>query len=242
MRSLRGLLLSALALVAALSAHADVGADVRGVLHEPREGQVLRGGTSATVSWSAPQLPSFVEEWEAFLSVDGGRYYAYRITPHLDIDRRQFTFEVPNVETADARILIRAGNERREIEVETSQTFVIERDSARALAVEPLEVAEHERGEPARIGDLGVIEWIDGHRDGSHLETRSALQRPRKLLAGRILVSHSQPVEEPGVRSGSTPKQAASRLPLASALHGALRPPQHRSGREVLLTCRRLNL
>ncbi len=75
---------------------------------------MLRGGTRATVWWSAESLPPFVEEWEAFLSVDGGKFYAYRITPHLEADLRQFTFEVPNVETDQARILIRAGDERRE--------------------------------------------------------------------------------------------------------------------------------
>ena len=231
-------LLSALALVAALSARADV----RGVLHEPREGQVLRGGMVATVSWSSPQLPRFVEEWEAFLSVDGGRYYGYRITPHLDIDLRQFTFEVPNIETADARILIRAGNEHREIEVETSQAFVIERDFARALAAVPLEVVEDERGEPARIGDRGVIEWIEGRRDGSHLETRSALRSLQRLCASATLVALAESVEEPGVESVSAPKQEASRLPLASALHDAVRAAQHRTGREVLLTGHRLNI
>ena len=104
-RSLGG----AVALIAALS----VSAELRVVLHAPREGEVLRGGTRATVSWSAASLPRFVEEWEAFLSVDGGKYYAYRITPHLEADQREFTFEVPNVETEDARILIRAGDERR---------------------------------------------------------------------------------------------------------------------------------
>src|SRR6185436_14051897 len=101
----------AVALTVALSARADV----RAVLDAPRAGEVLRGGATATLAWSAASsLPPFVEEWEAFLSVDGGRYYGYRITPHLEIDRRRFTFEVPNVETESARILLRAGDERRE--------------------------------------------------------------------------------------------------------------------------------
>lgn len=114
-------LLGALALLAALSARAEV----RAVLHAPLQGEVLRGGGRATISWSAAPLPAFAEEWEAFLSTDGGRYYAYRITPHLDLDRREFTFDVPNVASEDVRILIRTGDERREIELRTPYRFVI---------------------------------------------------------------------------------------------------------------------
>jgi len=232
---LRGLLSGAFALVAALAARADV----RGVLHEPRAGEVLRGGTTATVSWSAPQLPKYVEEWEAFLSVDGGRYYAYRITPHLDIERRAFTFDVPNVETGDARILIRAGDEHREIEVETSQAFAIRRDSARALAAPQLEVVDDERGEAAREGERGVVEWIDGRRDGSDLETRSALQRTDTLDAAEIIVETSKPVEETGLQSIATPRRETSRVALAREREKERGAPRHR---DLLLACSRLNI
>ena len=75
----------------------------------PRAGVPMHGGTFATLEWTAGALPPHAEEWEAFLSVDGGRYYAFRITPHLDIDRRRFDFLVPNVGTGNARILIRTG-------------------------------------------------------------------------------------------------------------------------------------
>ncbi|HEY6842566.1 MAG TPA: hypothetical protein VI391_00225, partial [Thermoanaerobaculia bacterium] len=58
----------------------------------PTTGTTLRGGHFATLTWSAPQLPRGAEEWEAFLSLNGGRYYAVRLTPHLDI--RVHTFQV----------------------------------------------------------------------------------------------------------------------------------------------------
>ena len=237
MRSPRPLL-GALALVAALSARADVHA----VLHAPRDGEVLSGGARATVSWSAPQLPAFVEEWEAFLSVDGGRYYAYRITPHLTSGQRQFTFEVPNVETDQARILIRAGDEHRELELELPQTFVIRRDQARALTEVPLQVVDGERGEAARPGERGVIEWIDGNRDGSHLTPRSALQRRVSLRNARAVDAGSQSAEEPGIRSTPAPREGSSRLTASPAPIAARSAARHFCGRDVLLAHRRLNI
>lgn len=235
-------ILGALALCAALCATSSARADVRAVLHAPAEGAVLRGGSRATVAWTAPKLPAFVEEWEAFLSVDGGGYYGYRITPHLDADRREFTFEVPNVQAASARILIRAGNEHREIELDTSLTFVIEQDPALALAAPPVEIIEDKRGEAAREGDRGVIEWIDGDRDGRHLVQRSAFGHESLLRATEILEPTSLCGEEEAGGSLATPRATAAR-PVRTSRHTTPRSaPRHRSGRDVLLAYRRLNI
>ena len=191
----------ALALVAALSAQAEV-----------RVGAVLRGGTRATVAWSADRLPAFVEEWEAFLSVDGGAYYGYRVTPHLDADRREFTFEVPNVDATNARILIRAGNEHREIELETSASFVIQRDPARALAEPPVQIIEEKRGEAARAGDRGVIEWIDGDREGRQLVERSAFGHESLVAASVIIDTKSLCGEREAGASIEAPRGNSARL------------------------------
>src|SRR6476661_1831838 len=56
----------------------------------PANGATLRGGSFAELRWTSARLPSDAEEWEAFLSVDGGKYYAFRVTPHLDIKLRSF--------------------------------------------------------------------------------------------------------------------------------------------------------
>lgn len=228
----------ALALMAALSGSAEV----RAVLHAPMDGAVLRGGTRATVSWSSASLPRFVEEWEAFLSVDGGKYYAYRITPHLEIGQQQFSFEVPNVETDQARILIRAGDERREIELESPQTFVIRQDAAKALATAPTEIVDEKRGEAARAGDRGVVEWIDGDRDGSHLTPHSARRHPLKIHETPADEAHIESGEEPGVRSLIAPRIAASPAIFAVELSPTRIASRHRTGRDVLLAYRRLNI
>src|SRR5437588_219315 len=117
----------------------------------PGAGEVVRGGESLTLEWSATALPSRAEEWEAFLSIDGGRYYAFRVTPHLDLKLRRVAFEVPNVATSQARILIRAGDEREEHVYELPWTFSI----ARTVRAEAPMAPALSRGESAREGDPG---------------------------------------------------------------------------------------
>src|SRR5205085_5893160 len=112
-------------------------------------------------------LPDNAEEWEAFLSLDGGHYYAFRITPHLDVERRQFTWIVPNVDTTNARILVRAGDERHETLFELPATFAIVRDARAELPRRAVVPAVN--GEAARDGEPGVVVWTDGDRRGGGL-------------------------------------------------------------------------
>src|SRR6185295_17959716 len=62
-------------------------------LVSPRSDVRLVAGEWAQVEW-APRAGfgelRKVEEWEAFLSIDGGAHYAIRLTPHLDRDLRRF--------------------------------------------------------------------------------------------------------------------------------------------------------
>ncbi|NJL27913.1 MAG: hypothetical protein HC897_08450 [Thermoanaerobaculia bacterium] len=98
-------------------------------LVRPRAGEALVAGTEAVVEWRpvGAALDPAIEEWEAFLSFDGGGYYAVRLTPHLDVARRRFTFRVPNTATEHARILLRFGDEVVETEVDIPQRFSIRR-------------------------------------------------------------------------------------------------------------------
>ena len=55
---------------------------------QPRPEQALVAGRTATLAWSAgPRLASSrrIEEWEAFLSVDGGAHYVVRAPPTSSI-------------------------------------------------------------------------------------------------------------------------------------------------------------
>jgi len=233
-------LICGVALLAALPLRAET----RALLHEPREGAELRGGTTATLAWewSSAKVPRFAEEWEAFLSVDGGKYYAYRITPHLEIAQRRFTFEVPNVETANARILLRTGDERREVEIELPVTFTIHRDRFQELDAGATEVRDASRGEAARPGDKGVIQWIDGDRSGKHLVARSALQHDNEIRDAAHIEEKFEIAEAAGWLPVLSQPAATSRIPIVASTSTLHSEPRCRDGRDVLLVCRRLNI
>ena len=205
----------------------------------PADGTVLRGGSYAEVRWTAAQLPPAAEEWEAFLSVDGGKYYAFRITPHLDADLRHFTFLVPNVETKRARILIRTGNEVQELHFENRGTFSIERDPYAEEQV--AHVLASGRGEAARDGDPDVGAWSSGARNGAAVRQHSALPASQPHLAARI---GSAIDPSPVLPTG------AARLAVRVAVRTlpSVRVPQARAieslpkAIDLLLVCRRRNV
>jgi hypothetical protein len=157
-----GPLLLPLALLAAGAGPAYASAGPR--LLAPLPGSELPAGSLAVVEWEDP--PQEAEEWEAFLSLDGGRSYPIRITPHLDAGIRRFSFQLPPFPTRDARVLLRFGDERREVEFETAQGFAI---TPRRTSL-PLDLGiALSRGERPRPRDPGVVVWTEGARDGSGL-------------------------------------------------------------------------
>src|SRR4051795_4705942 len=93
MRRLRNHLLAA-ALGTALAVspaalRAEEGRSVPVRLVSPQAGATLTAGSTVELEWAPlAQLTQLkdAEEWEAFLSLDGGRTYPIRITPHLDLD------------------------------------------------------------------------------------------------------------------------------------------------------------
>ena len=152
-------------------------------LLEPADGAVLEGGREATIAWRAVRDLSAdgIEEWEAFLSFDGGHHWPVRITPHLDVDQSSFRFVVPQVASDRVRIMLRFGDERREV------GFVVPH-ALRSVApdtpspVVPLPVLAFEHGEPARGGDPGVTSWVEGDRRGRGLTVRSSAWTPPILM------------------------------------------------------------
>jgi hypothetical protein len=146
----------------------------------PAAGSTLRGGSVARLAWSVEALPADVDEWEAFLSIDGGAHYAFRITPHLDIALRSVTWLVPNVDARDARLLIRTGDEQKERTFVLPLSFAIARDSNARIALRP--VAPNKIGESAREGDDPVAAWTVGDRRGTrvaqvmHVDSPGAMQ------------------------------------------------------------------
>ena len=152
----------------------------------PVAGHELTAGSLAVIEWEGQPPLAEAEEWEAFLSLDGGRTHPLRITPHLDLAIRRFTFRVPAFPTRDARFLLRFGDERREVEVEPPHRFAIVPGLS---GVSPTSWISLSRGERARPGDDGVVFWVEGARDGSGLREVMAEEADlafRSVETGRL--------------------------------------------------------
>lgn len=147
----------------------------------PQAGTTLLAGSTAELEWTPLAAFSPSEEWEAFLSLDGGATYPVRITPHLDQDLRRVRFQVPAIPTARGRILLRFGDERRETAVELPERFAI----AAAPAFLPalgggftLARRAAAPGETALPGHAGVVAWTEGSRRGGELRQVVAAEPP----------------------------------------------------------------
>ncbi|MEO8034094.1 MAG: hypothetical protein ABI837_06640 [Acidobacteriota bacterium] len=156
----------------------------------PQNGERLDGGSEVALAWSAANLPSRAEEWEAFLSVDDGAHYPIRVTPHLDTRIAGFRWRVPNVAASRARLLLRFGDESDEQSVVLPQTFTIVAhytpfDFA-SLRAAPTEA----KGEAALDDREPSTEWVSGDRDGEHLVTHRH-RGPAASSLPLVCVDHS---------------------------------------------------
>jgi len=204
----------------------------------PAAGTELRAGSLAAVEWEDLTLPAGVEEWEAFLSIDGGRTWPLRVTPHLDRSIRRFAFRVPDLPTKDARLQLRFGDERREIEIETPQRFTIE---PRHRSVwEPQIGRSLARGEQPPAGEEGVAFWVEGSRSGAGLrevmasDSGASLEdvRPTGLL---VLPLAAPPSERVLLQPPALSAVSASQ-PVAAALAEPLEPQTARVPVRVLIS------
>lgn len=132
----------------------------------PVPGSTLVAGSMVAFEWEpGPDLAAFphAEEWEVFLSVDGGRTYLSRLTPHLEIDMRRLTVRVPELPSDDVRLLLRMGDERDEREQSLPGRYRIVADNHLPSTWRWRQLG---RAEAARPGAPGVMEWVEGGRDG----------------------------------------------------------------------------
>jgi hypothetical protein len=153
-------------------------------LMTPQNGATLAAGSTAELEWAPGAGFPRVEEWEAFLSLDGGATYPMRITPHLDQDLRRVRFQVPPIPTPEARILLRFGDERHERAVELPGRFAIAASPALESAF-TFSRRAFSAGEPALPGHAGVVAWVEGSRRGAGLRQVAAEAPPslRERLA-----------------------------------------------------------
>lgn len=221
-------------------------------LVSPRAGATLVAGSTAELEWAPlgvfADLPE-VEEWEGFLSLDGGATYPVRITPHLDQDLRRVRWQVPDLPTPNASILLRFGNEQRETAVELPSRFSIAAppipsDPGTLLLVRQVAAP----GEAALPGQAGVVAWVEGSRRGGSLRQVVAVESTGGMRTGFEQVWRHREVSETAANplpSGSVGRAPAkgwdSELPAgrrASLARAGTAPPL---SSDILLLIQRQN-
>ena len=124
---------------------------------------VLRPGESRTIRIAA--APARATEWEAFLSVDGGRSFPVRITPHLPIAERSFSWTVPSLPTAAARIRFRFGVGGVEQEVVAPDRLAI----AFSPAAASVSGSRTALGTSPATGEEDTLAWVERRGDRTFL-------------------------------------------------------------------------
>lgn len=227
-RRTSALLAAALALAAAGAARAATPLE----LVAPRAGGTLVGGSSVLLEWRATDDGVEFEEWEAFLSLDDGRSYPFRLTPHLDARHRRVVVDVPPYPTERARFLLRYGDEREERSVEVPGLWRIVASPGRAV-VEARRLARTP-GEAARPGDRGVAFWVAGDRDGGDRRSFEARapglagsSHPELAAAGHALAC-CEPERDPvpALARHSGDDGASARSSTAPPIQVATRSPR----------------
>ena len=140
-------------------------------LVSPAPGESLTAGSTVVLAWEpGPGLAALphAQEWEVFLSLDGGRTFLTRLTPHLELGMRRVTVRLPELPSADARLLFRVGDEADEREQVLPGRWRLVADEAHHAA--RWRMPRLGRGEPARPGAPGVLVWVEGSRDGEGWE------------------------------------------------------------------------
>lgn len=166
------------ALVAALGGTAALAAPAREHLPAPADavrwlapldGAMLPAGGTTELAFElgagwegAPAL----REWEVFLSVDGGRTWSVRLTPHLDLATTRIAVRLPDLVTGDARLLLRIGDERIEYEQLVPVALEIRASGGPRLDRAAPARPSFERGEAGRPGRRGVALWATAERTG----------------------------------------------------------------------------
>lgn len=208
---MRRILPAAWLLLAILSVPAAASAGPRARLLSPAGGTELTAGSLATIEWEGLDLPPRAHEWEAFLSIDGGRTWPLRITPHLDLSIRRFRFRVPGFPTRDARLLLRFGDEEREVEMEAPQRFAIA-GHLRPWTRPPGRVLS--RGERARKNGQGTVVWVEGSREGGDLREVVSWSPDFSLRRVEPLGTLWLPLLAPGPEQDDLPAPAVAADPL----------------------------
>lgn len=113
------------------------------------------GAGRIDISWQS--CPPGAREWEAFLSLDGGRTYSVRITPHLSTNLHAFSWPMPWLESSDPRIRLRFGDGAREREFDVEGRWTIAPNTGSPL----LATSARDFAASPATGENDTAAWVD---------------------------------------------------------------------------------
>ncbi|HWC64543.1 MAG TPA: hypothetical protein VG777_00565 [Thermoanaerobaculia bacterium] len=217
-RFLRGrvALAAAIALAAAASdAHASRAGRPR--LWSPAPRSVIRAGERAEIAVAG--APEGAEEWEAFLSLDGGETWPLRVTPHLPIAETSFRWIVPALPPGTARVKVRFGGAAGEREFVLDEAFSIAGGPGPLIVPEPTAI-----GASPAPGEEGTVAWVDASR-GTVVPPAPRAVEP----ASRWQAAGASVVAFPGRHTKLPAAEEAAERPPASSPKTSAPAPVRRS-------------
>ena len=178
-------------------------------------GAEVSAGQVVDLAWSG--LPAGIEEMEILLSLDDGRSFPIRVTPELDARERRYRWRVPELSAAHARLRIRLGGGRTEIETAPTPPFriagAVARSGPRALfhegafwtGLEPIGSPEH-----GMIAPKAGLDAADPAGAAVAARARPSLARPAPTTVAPTGAERSF--------SNATPPTLAARPPRLTPL------------------------
>ena len=173
----------------------------------PARGATLAADSTVEVVWSAPCAGrDGASETELVLSLDGGLTFPVRISSEMGACAKSFRWQVPALETAHARLALRAGSgegsesERLELVSEEFAIVVGEADDA-----EDLIQGAREWWTPQAVSGAGAEELPSESMAGSARE---------RLVAPDF----STDISDPNPQGAAAPSAGASKLAKSSPL------------------------
>ena len=204
-------------------------------LVSPSPGQTLAAGDELRVRWEG--APGAAKEWEAFLSLDGGKTFPIRVTPHLSVGVRSFAWTVPQLYARDARLRLRFGDEEVEEQIDFSAPFsIVPSRGGRILE--------------GRAGDLGAAPfpgeeqntaWVEGTLFGG--DARVVVPpAPAGIAPSSSWASAGTRLRFSRGRTAVLPAPSGSRPHRPADPQGFVAPARGESARSILNSISRLNV
>jgi hypothetical protein len=186
-------------------------------LASPAGGTIVAPGRVTRITIA--DEPPGAEEWEAFVSVDGGRTYPLRATPHLPIAERGFDWVVPALPPGALRMKVRFGTGGIEREFLLAEEFGV----GTGVSGAPVIPDPGAIGETPAPGEEDTVAWVDVENGRARLVVPTG--RRGLVPVARWVATSRVAVPAPKRKTSVTrSKPAAARLAVRGLADFSSRP------------------